>query len=886
MINPIVIDLFWSSENGGSFSDVVQVVDDTEYLWNCYNCGKVVPLTIMSFLTRMRNTVFECQLNFKDIVCTKKKWFKDSDVLSLIREDTELYEFTKKEFEKSHKELEVISRCPICGKLHSVKLRSIRRNSSFVCTQCNKRYGEKVFLDLGKSMYDLVPSLEKQWGKDNKRSIRDSYPLLARHPYYVVCEMCGKTTYKNLDTIQKTGSLCNSCAAMAGRIRNVGSLRDVYPQVAKMWDEGGNERSSDMLTPSASLEGEFLCRGVDGSMPPHKFHSAISIVIASAKKGNTGCPICANRQVYPGINDFTTVHSKWVSYWDYSANEYPPEATLCTSLAFYNLICPRCGKHIRKRDDAVRRSGAYCPSCARVQTTVAMGHSLRDKYPDVADMYDKSDKNVYSSSDISYSSNDKAYFYCDGFSSGLKPHIFEARVHNMILAYDRGSSSRGCPVCAGFKTVSGVNDFKTMNPSIAELWDYDGNIEKPEQVYYRSENEYKFICPRGHHYTSDPLHLLRSAAIGYTGCPVCKGKEIVPGFNDLFTTHPTRMRDCPYDLNTDLDPHYLSHGSNRIMNARCESCGAVYSCTVWEWLTASVVSCDKCRNRGWSFQEKEIANLLKEKGIRVEENKLFSMKKFKSAEADIYIPSKLVAIEYNGVYWHSDAIASRGRNYHLNKYALFSSHGVKLYAIWSDTYEQRKDLVIEDLLWKLGLAEREFISVAECECYLEDFEDVRSFMQENSLNDITRGSYYMTMRRKRDDLIVALLVLRKDVSGNIVIKDYICRYDIPDWLSHMSGVIFNNFNCSCIGAVVDCATMSEKLFADAGYIQYGTLKPEFSYVYGNKRINASSFKESFLKNNNNLIYEEGKSESELATINNIPRCWDYGKEKWVLRNSL
>jgi len=44
----------------------------------------------------------------------------------------------------------------------------------------------------------------------------------------------------------------------------------------------------------------------------------------------------------------------------------------------------------------------------------------------------------------------------------------------------------------------------------------------------------------------------------------------------------------------------------------------------------------------------------------------------KGSEIDIYIPEKHIAIEFNGIYWHSDLF--KDKNYHLNKTLFLKNH--------------------------------------------------------------------------------------------------------------------------------------------------------------------------------------------------------------------
>ena len=68
---------------------------------------------------------------------------------------------------------------------------------------------------------------------------------------------------------------------------------------------------------------------------------------------------------------------------------------------------------------------------------------------------------------------------------------------------------------------------------------------------------------------------------------------------------------------------------------------------------------------------------------------------------DIYIPSKNIAIEYNGLYWHSEKLGKH-KDYHLDKTKLANSLGVRLIHIFEDEWKGNKDVVKNRLRHILG----------------------------------------------------------------------------------------------------------------------------------------------------------------------------------------
>ena len=74
-------------------------------------------------------------------------------------------------------------------------------------------------------------------------------------------------------------------------------------------------------------------------------------------------------------------------------------------------------------------------------------------------------------------------------------------------------------------------------------------------------------------------------------------------------------------------------------------------------------------------------------------------------EADVFVPSENVAIEYNGLFWHSE-LAGKGRDYHLNKMLTFGEHGIHLLQFFEHEWVNKKDICKSIIRHKLKLNER------------------------------------------------------------------------------------------------------------------------------------------------------------------------------------
>lgn len=149
--------------------------------------------------------------------------------------------------------------------------------------------------------------------------------------------------------------------------------------------------------------------------------------------------------------------------------------------------------------------------------------------PKVASMW--SVKNNYSTHEVSANSNKIAVFVCPDCKQE-----FEARICNVVRSVEQGTT--GCPVCAGRKVVSGVNDLASKYPEIAAMWSGKNKLSASE-VAVKSNKKVFFKCRDcGKEFETKIEHVVYAVENGTTGCPVCNGRKVVPGINDLASRYP------------------------------------------------------------------------------------------------------------------------------------------------------------------------------------------------------------------------------------------------------------------------------------------------------------------------------------------------------------
>ena len=112
------------------------------------------------------------------------------------------------------------------------------------------------------------------------------------------------------------------------------------------------------------------------------------------------------------------------------------------------------------------------------------------------------------------------------------------------------------------------NDLATNKPDLIKEWHPTKNGSlKPSNFTIGSKAEVWWLGKCGHEWRA----IISNRVKGY-GCPICKGKKILVGFNDLASQKPELLKDWDYSKNS-IKPDEITIGSGKIVWWKCHICG-------------------------------------------------------------------------------------------------------------------------------------------------------------------------------------------------------------------------------------------------------------------------------------------------------------------------
>ena len=150
----------------------------------------------------------------------------------------------------------------------------------------------------------------------------------------------------------------------------------------------------------------------------------------------------------------------------------------------------------------------------------------------------------------------------------------------------------GCPICTNHKVLIGTNDLATLYPHLAKEWHPTKNGKlMPDSVTCGSKRKVWWQCSKGHEWCVS----VQSRVLDNTGCPVCAGRIIIPGENDMASIFPDIAKEWHPEKNNTLSPSMVAPFCKLRVWWRCPL-GHDYMTTV-ESRTAKHSGCPYCAGK-------------------------------------------------------------------------------------------------------------------------------------------------------------------------------------------------------------------------------------------------------------------------------------------------
>ncbi|MDE0975523.1 MAG: zinc-ribbon domain-containing protein [Candidatus Nanopelagicales bacterium] len=276
----------------------------------------------------------------------------------------------------------------------------------------------------------------------------------------------------------------------------------------------------------------------------------------------TGCPVCAGRKVLIGFNDLQTTRPDLTREADFD-----PTTITAHSGKKMPWKCAAKGHEwnaVVANRTSTNPSG--CPFCSNQKVLIGF-NDLQTTRPEIAREAN------FDPTTITAGSNKKVPWKC-----AARGHEWEATVEH------RTSRNQGCPVCSNNQVLAGFNDLQTTHPDLAKEAEFDATT-----IMAGSHSKLPWKCTaHGHQWEAT---VKGRTGPGASGCPVCAGKKVLAGFNDLQSKYPEVAAEAMIDPTT-----VLAH-SQKKMPWKCTAHGHEWEIAVANRTSTNATGCPFCSNR-------------------------------------------------------------------------------------------------------------------------------------------------------------------------------------------------------------------------------------------------------------------------------------------------
>jgi len=266
-------------------------------------------------------------------------------------------------------------------------------------------------------------------------------------------------------------------------------------------------------------------------------------------------------------------------------------------------------------------------------------------------------------------------------------------------------------------------------------------------------------------------------------------------------------------------------------------------------------------------------------------------KKTIGKELDIYIPSKNLAIEFNGIFWHSEKHGGKSKEYHLEKTNLCKEKGIKLIHILDLDWMYKKNIIQSRLKHQLGKNTDSRIYARDCEIKEISPNQKSEFLNEYHIQGNDKAQIRLGLFNGGELLSVMTFGSLRIGLGHKN-KDA-TKYELYRFCSKMNviggaGKLFKhfikNYNPSEVITYSDIRWGYTDFYSKIGFTFDTQTKPNYWYFNNRKYRKTLYHRSSFQKHKLPKLLENfdpNLTEWQNMQLNGYDRIWDCGNLKFT-----
>ena len=352
--------------------------------------------------------------------------------------------------------------------------------------------------------------------------------------------------------------------------------------------------------------------------------------------------------------------------------------------------------------------------------------------------------------------------------------------------------------------------------------------------------------------------------------PEVRQKLKLSNFRRMFTRilNSTRLKELCVP-NFSIDDY---HGVEHKYSWTCSKCNNIFiDCLD----NGNIPRCRKCFpiNSGTSNMEKEIFWYCESIGLVATLNNRTILS---GKEIDIYIPEIKLAIEFDGLFWHSEVASKVHPNYHLLKTDICEKSGVQLIHIFEDEWLNKRDIVKSIISVKSGKVESKIFAR---KCVVKEVNNRigEDFLFEHHIQGSVPGKF---IGLYYNDELVGLINYGKprfNKHYDFELYRFCTKKNtiVVGGLSKLLNSLSKKYPSKTLVSYCDRRYSMGQTYRATGFQFTGVSSPSYYYLKDRSRLNRLQFQKHLLKDKLPL-FDETLTEWENMQLNGYDRIWDCG----------
>jgi hypothetical protein len=311
---------------------------------------------------------------------------------------------------------------------------------------------------------------------------------------------------------------------------------------------------------------------------------------------------------------------------------------------------------------------------------------------------------------------------------------------------------------------------------------------------------------------------------------------------------------------------------------KCTVCGNLWEATPNNTI-GNLSGCPVCaKNKLRSNSEEELTKFIQSVypgWVELNDRSILGGK-----ELDILLPDLGIAIEFNGTYWHREALV--GRNYHLNKTIGVENFGYRLIHINEDEWIHKQHIVKSRLESLVGTS----VKIAARKCVIRQVspDDASLFLVANHIQGTCVSKYRYGLYL--DSRLVAIMTFGTPRFNSVY------NYELLRYCSILGSTVIGGaskllraFTKSNIGTIISYADRrwsTGNLYMKLGFRFSHFTDPSYRYYKGLDSLSRHQCQKHLLVQQG---YDINSTEVEIMQHRGYHRVFDCGNSAWVLEDN-